>query len=86
MTNRTPFQVPPLTKENNDNWYICMKVLVEAYDVWEPMAQVMATEDADAVAMKKDQKELSFIYQSLDERCLRRFLVQPPPRKHEIFF
>ncbi|KAK2981150.1 hypothetical protein RJ640_013472 [Escallonia rubra] len=70
MSNGTPFQVPPLTKENYETWCLRMKALLGAYDVWEPVANEVGK--GDVAAMKKDQKALTLIYQSLDDNMFEK--------------
>ncbi|XP_060190457.1 uncharacterized protein LOC132619628 [Lycium barbarum] len=67
-TNGAPFQVPMLTKENYGSWCIRMKALLGAYDVWEIMESGVDEEDDVATTKKKDQKALTLIHQSLDEK------------------
>ncbi|CAH9092344.1 unnamed protein product [Cuscuta europaea] len=71
-------QVPPLKKENYDNWTIRMKAILGSEDVWD-MVEEGFEEPDDINALnqnqknalrstkKKDQKALSIIYQALDE-------------------
>ncbi|KAK2975100.1 hypothetical protein RJ640_002911 [Escallonia rubra] len=70
MSIGTPFQVPPLTKENYETWCIRMKALLGAYDVWEPVAKEV--EEGDVAGIKKDQKALTLIFQSLDDKMFEK--------------
>ncbi|KAG8383098.1 hypothetical protein BUALT_Bualt05G0149300 [Buddleja alternifolia] len=57
MTSGPPIQVPP---------YICMKALLEAYDVWKPVESCI--EAGDVASLKNDQKAITLILQSLDDK------------------
>ncbi|XP_075102003.1 uncharacterized protein LOC142177412 [Nicotiana tabacum] len=69
-SNGTPFQVPMLAKENYGNWCIRMKALLGAYDVWVEVGGD-GVED-DAAFKKKDQKALTLIHQSLDDKMFEK--------------
>ncbi|XP_060212147.1 uncharacterized protein LOC132639739 [Lycium barbarum] len=71
-TNGTPFQVRMLTKENYGSWCIRMKALLGAYDVWEIVESGVDEEDDAAATKKKDQKALTLIHQSLDEKMFEK--------------
>ncbi|KAK2967034.1 hypothetical protein RJ640_003390 [Escallonia rubra] len=63
-----------LWPQNFDNQILllkhCVKDLLGAYDVWEPVANEV--EEGDVAAMKKDQKALTLIYQSLDDKMFEK--------------
>ncbi|XP_055824268.1 uncharacterized protein LOC129892723 [Solanum dulcamara] len=67
-TNGIPFQVPMLTKQNYGSCCIRMKALLGDYDVWEIMESGIKKEKDAATTKKKDQKALTLIHQSLDEK------------------
>ncbi|XP_059285898.1 uncharacterized protein LOC132039432 [Lycium ferocissimum] len=71
-TNETPFQVPMLTKENYGSWCIRIKALLGAYDVWEIVDSGVDEENDAAAIKKKDQKALTLIHQSLDEKMFEK--------------
>ncbi|XP_074561277.1 uncharacterized protein LOC141817539, partial [Curcuma longa] len=70
MSLGTPFVVPSLTKENYDNWCIRMKALLGAYEAWDPVEN--GVDENEASAKKKDQKALTLIHQSLDEKMFEK--------------
>ncbi|KAG8377216.1 hypothetical protein BUALT_Bualt08G0005300 [Buddleja alternifolia] len=70
MSNGTSFQVPLLTKENYENWCIRMTALLGAYDVWKPMEA--GVEVGDVNVLKNDQKALTLIHQSLDDKMFEK--------------
>ncbi|KAL2251279.1 UNVERIFIED_CONTAM: Retrovirus-related Pol polyprotein from transposon TNT 1-94 [Sesamum indicum] len=70
MSNETSFVVPSLTKDNYDNWCIRMKALLGAYEAWDPVKN--GVDENDTSAKKKDQKALSLIHQSLDEKMFEK--------------
>ncbi|KAG8383460.1 hypothetical protein BUALT_Bualt04G0015500 [Buddleja alternifolia] len=75
ISNDTPFQVPPLTKENYENWCIGMKALLGAYDVWKPVEA--GVEVGDVNVLKNDQKALTLIHQSLNDKMFEKVAKLP---------
>ncbi|XP_042467275.1 uncharacterized protein LOC122050440 [Zingiber officinale] len=73
MSNETPFIVPSLTKENYDNWCIRMKALLGSYEAWDPVENDV--DENVASAKKKDQKALTLIHQSLDEKMFEKVVA-----------
>ncbi|XP_070014412.1 uncharacterized protein [Nicotiana sylvestris] len=71
-SNGTPFQVLMLTKENYRNWCIQMKALLGVYDVWEPVEVEGYGAEDDVTFKKKDQKALTLIHQSLDDKMFEK--------------
>lgn len=71
-TNATTFQVPMLTKEIYGNWCIWMNALLGAYDVWEMVESWVDEAEDDSATKKKDQKTLTLIHQSLDEKMFEK--------------
>ncbi|KAG8387198.1 hypothetical protein BUALT_Bualt03G0228300 [Buddleja alternifolia] len=70
MSNKTPFQAQPLTNENYENWCIRMKALLRPYDVWNPVES--SVKAGDVASIKYDQKTLTFIHQSLDDKIFEK--------------
>ncbi|XP_042460213.1 uncharacterized protein LOC122043678 [Zingiber officinale] len=73
MSNGTSFVVPSLTKENYDNWCIRIKALLESYEAWDPVEN--AVDENVTSAKKKDQKALTLIHQSLDEKMFEKVVA-----------
>ena len=73
MSNRTQFLVPLLNKESYDNWCIRINALIGAYEVWEPMEKRKNRDNVEP--KKKDQKALTLIHQSLDEKMFEKVAV-----------
>ncbi|XP_016442434.2 uncharacterized protein LOC107767849 [Nicotiana tabacum] len=60
------------TKEIYGNWCIRIKVLLGAYDIWEPV-EVGGDGAEDNVAfIKKDHKVITLIHQSLDDKMFEK--------------
>ncbi|XP_074567097.1 uncharacterized protein LOC141823749 [Curcuma longa] len=70
MSLGAPFVVPSLTKENYDNWCIRMKALLGAYEAWDHVENDIDVNEASV--KKKDQKALTLIHQSLDEKMFEK--------------
>ncbi|KAL2243658.1 UNVERIFIED_CONTAM: hypothetical protein Sindi_0483800 [Sesamum indicum] len=73
MLNGTPFIVPSLTKDNYDNWCIRMKALLGSYEECDPVENDV--DENDTSAKKKDQKALTLIHQSLDEKMFEKVVA-----------
>ena len=43
-----PWQMPKFTKENYENWCICMKAVLGAHDVWEIMEKGLEVPENEA--------------------------------------
>ena len=77
------FQIPRFTKDNYENWCICMKIILGSQELWEIVTIGYMTPQDEAslsqaqkevlqTTKKKDQKTLSFTHQCLDDAMLQK--------------